>query len=64
MAVIKSKGCILSQVSLVRSDNTENMNIIFISKNIAWYSGNEVETNIGLPEPFAQIVQFFGVTNI
>jgi ankyrin repeat protein len=43
MAIIKSKGCILGQVSSVRSDDTENVNVIFTSKNTAWHSGDEVE---------------------
>jgi hypothetical protein len=37
-AVIKSKGCILGQVSSV-SDDRQNVNII--SKNAAWYSGDK-----------------------
>ncbi|CZR52125.1 related to heterokaryon incompatibility protein [Phialocephala subalpina] len=43
MAVIKSKGCILGQVSSVKSDDTENVNIIFTSKNTAWHSGSKIE---------------------
>jgi hypothetical protein len=34
-AVIKSKGCVLSQVSSVRSGNRQNVNITFTSKNTA-----------------------------
>jgi hypothetical protein len=40
-AVIKSKRCILSQVSLVRSDNRQN--VIITSKNTAWHSGDKIE---------------------
>ena len=39
-AVIKSKGCILGQVSSV-SDDRQNVMITF--KNTAWHSGDEVE---------------------
>jgi hypothetical protein len=34
-AVIKSKGCVLGQVSLVKSDDRQNVNITFTSKNAA-----------------------------
>jgi hypothetical protein len=40
-AVIKSKGCVLGQVSSVRSDDRQNVNIT--SKNAAWYSGDKRE---------------------
>ena len=40
-AVIKIKGCILGQVSSVKSDDRQNVNIT--SKNAAWYSGNKRE---------------------
>jgi hypothetical protein len=43
MAVIKSKGCILGQVSLVRSNSTQNVNIIFTSKIAAWCLGDKIE---------------------
>jgi hypothetical protein len=42
-AVIKSKGYILGQVSLVGSDDRQNVNIKFISTNAAWCSGNQIE---------------------
>ena len=42
-AVIKSKGCVLSQVSSVRSDDRQNMNITFTSKNTAWCLGDKME---------------------
>jgi hypothetical protein len=40
-AVIKSKGCVLGQVSLVRSDDRQNVNITITSKNAAWYLGDD-----------------------
>ncbi len=40
---IKSKGCILGQVSSVRRDNRQNVNITFTSKNATWYYGVEME---------------------
>jgi hypothetical protein len=42
-AVIKSKGCVLGQVSLVRSGDRQNVNITFTSKNVGWYLGDEME---------------------
>ena len=42
-AVIKSKGYILGQVSSVRSEDGENMNIIFTSKSATWYLGDKME---------------------
>jgi hypothetical protein len=42
-AVIKSKGCVLGQVSLVRSENRQNVNITFRSKNAAWCLGDEMK---------------------
>jgi hypothetical protein len=42
-AVIKSKGYILGQVSLVRSDDRQNVNITFTSKHAAWCLGDEIE---------------------
>jgi hypothetical protein len=39
--VIKSKGCILGQVSSVRRDDRQNVNIT--SKNAAWYLGDKRE---------------------
>jgi hypothetical protein len=41
MAVIKSKGCILGQVSSVRSGDRQD--VMITSKNTAWYLGDEVE---------------------
>ena len=40
-AVIKSKGCILGQVSSVRSDDRQN--VIITSKNAAWHLGDKME---------------------
>jgi hypothetical protein len=40
-AVIKIKGCMLGQVSSVRSGDRQN--VIITSKNAAWYSGNKIE---------------------
>jgi ankyrin repeat protein len=42
-AVIESKGCILGQVSSVRTDDKQKMNIIFISKNTTWCFGDQIE---------------------
>ncbi|OCK85347.1 HET-domain-containing protein [Lepidopterella palustris CBS 459.81] len=42
-AVIKSKGSILGQVSSVRSDDRQNVNIKFTSKNTAWNLGDKME---------------------
>jgi hypothetical protein len=42
-AVIKSRGCILGEVSSVWSDDTQNVNITFTSKNAAWYLGDKME---------------------
>jgi hypothetical protein len=42
-AVIKSKGYILGQVSSVRSDDRQNVNLIFTSKNSAWCLGDKME---------------------
>jgi ankyrin repeat protein len=40
-AVIKTKGCILGQVSSVRRDDKQNVNII--SRNAAWDLGGKIE---------------------
>ncbi|KIN06874.1 hypothetical protein OIDMADRAFT_21814 [Oidiodendron maius Zn] len=40
---IESKGCILGQVSLVRRDDRQNVNIKFTSKNATWCYGDEIE---------------------
>ena len=40
-AVIKSKGCILGQVSSVRRDDRQN--VIITSRNAAWDLGGEIE---------------------
>jgi hypothetical protein len=42
-AVIKSKGYILGQVSSVRSDNRQNVNVTFTSKNAVWFLGDKME---------------------
>jgi hypothetical protein len=42
-AVIKGKGCILGQVSSVRSDDRQNVNITFTPKNAAWCLGDKME---------------------
>ena len=40
--MIKSKGCILGQASSIRSDNGQNVNITFTSKNEAWCFNNKI----------------------
>jgi hypothetical protein len=40
---IKSKGCILGQVSLVRRGDGQNVNITFKSKNATWYYSDNIE---------------------
>ncbi|KAH6694358.1 heterokaryon incompatibility protein-domain-containing protein [Leptodontidium sp. MPI-SDFR-AT-0119] len=40
---IKSKGYILGQVSSVRSDGRQDVNITFTSKHAAWCLGDEIE---------------------
>jgi ankyrin repeat protein len=42
-AVITSKGCVLGRLSLERSDNRQNINITFISKNVAWCLDEKME---------------------
>ncbi|KAG4440664.1 hypothetical protein IFR05_003862 [Cadophora sp. M221] len=42
-AVIKSKGCVLGQVSLVESDDRQNVIITFTSKNAGWCLGDEMK---------------------
>ncbi|KAH9203921.1 heterokaryon incompatibility protein-domain-containing protein, partial [Leptodontidium sp. 2 PMI_412] len=42
-AVIKSKGYILGQVSSVKSDDRQNVNITFTSKHAAWYLSDKIE---------------------
>ena len=42
-AAIKSKGCALGQVSLVRDDDGQNVNIVFTSENAAWCLGDKIE---------------------
>ncbi|PMD15991.1 HET-domain-containing protein, partial [Hyaloscypha hepaticicola] len=42
-ALINGKGCILGQVSSIRSDDRQNVDITFISKNAAWYFGDKME---------------------
>ena len=42
-ALIQSKGCILGQVSSIKSNNRHNVNITFTSKNRAWCLGNKME---------------------
>jgi ankyrin repeat protein len=41
--MIKSKGCILGQVSSIGSNDGQNINITFTSKNAAWCFGNKIE---------------------
>jgi len=48
-AVIKSKGFILGQVSSVRSDDRQNVNITFTSKNAAWCLGDKMEWTLQAP---------------
>jgi hypothetical protein len=43
MAVIKCSGCILGRVSSIRSDDRQNVNITFRSKNKAWCLGDNIE---------------------
>ncbi|KAH6710941.1 heterokaryon incompatibility protein-domain-containing protein [Leptodontidium sp. MPI-SDFR-AT-0119] len=53
-AVIKSKGCILGQVSRARSDDRQNVNITFTSKNATWCLDDEMEWTLQASAKFIQ----------